>query len=255
MIQPVNPLHNIAIVLVRPQYAGNIGSVSRAMKNMGLARLILVSPKQDHLSEEGRMMATSARDILEGAEIFPNLHEALKGFRWIAGTSGRKGRNRGPFIQPRDICPEILTHAQSVPVAVLFGPEDKGLTNEELAPCHALIAIPTHEGLRSLNLAQAVMVFCYELFVASLGLSEKEGDPSTRAVKPAEFKKIEGMYAHLEELLSKIGFLDPNNPKRIMHTLRRIFGRAGLADRDVAILRGIFRQLEWYATKREPKDP
>jgi len=254
LTQPVNPLENIAIVLVRPQYAGNIGSVSRAMKNMGLARLILVAPEQDHLADEGRMMATSARDILEKAEIFPNLEEALKGFRWIAGTSGRKGRNRGPFIYPRDICPEILKHAQAVPVAILFGPEDRGLTNEDLAPCHALVSMPTHEGLRSLNLAQAVMVFCYELFVASLGLPEKGAEISSRGVKPAEFKKTEGMYAHLEELLLKIGFLDVNNPKRIMHTLRRIFGRAGLSDREVAILRGIFRQLEWYATKRDPKE-
>ena len=252
--QPVNPLENIAIVLVRPQYAGNIGSVSRAMKNMGLARLILVSPEQDHLSDEGRMMATSARDVLEKAEVFPNLEKALKGFRWIAGTSGRKGRNRGPFIYPRQISSEILKHAQTVPVAILFGPEDRGLTNEDLAPCHALVSIPTHEGLRSLNLAQAVMVFCYELFVASLGLSEKGAEISGPGIRPAEFKKIEGMYAHLESLLLQIGFLDVNNPKRIMHTLRRIFGRAGLSDRDVAILRGIFRQLEWYATKRDPQN-
>ena len=111
----MNPLDNIAIVLVRPQYAGNIGSVSRAMKNMGLRRLILVSPEQDHLADEGRMMATSARDILEKAEVFPNLEEALKGFRWIAGTSGRKGRNRGPFIHPREICPEILSMRKRFP--------------------------------------------------------------------------------------------------------------------------------------------
>ncbi len=254
LTQPVNPLDNIAIVLVRPQYAGNIGSVSRAMKNMGLRRLILVSPGQDPLSDEARRMATSARDILEKAEVFPDLEEALKGFRWIAGTSGRKGRNRGPFIHPREICPEILKHAQAIPVAILFGPEDKGLTNEDLAPCHALVTVPTHEGLRSLNLAQAVMVFCYELFVESLGLSAKGAGMSAQGVKLAEFKKVEGMYAHLEELLLKIGFLDVNNPKRIMHTLRRLFGRAGLSDRDVAILRGIFRQLEWYATKRDPQN-
>jgi tRNA/rRNA methyltransferase len=224
------------------------------MKNMGLERLILVSPEQDPLGNEARMMATSARDILEKAEVFPTLEEALKGFRWIAGTSARKGRNRGPFIHPREICPEILRHAQTVPVAILFGPEDKGLTNEELAPCHALVSMPTHEGLRSLNLAQAVMVFCYELFVGSLALSEKGAEISGQKAKPAEFKKVEGMYAHLEELLLKIGFLDENNPKRIMHTLRRVFGRAGLSDRDVAILRGVFRQLEWYATKRDPKE-
>jgi len=91
--------------------------------------------------------------------------------------------------------------------------------------------------------------------VTNLGLSEKGAEISGPEIKPAEFEKIEGMYAHLEELLLKIGFLDVNNPKRIMHTLRRIFGRAGLSDRDVAILRGIFRQLEWYATKRDPEEP
>ena len=248
-----NPLQNIAIVLIRPQYAGNIGSVTRAMKNMGLSKLILVSPAQDHLSEEARMMSTSARDILEKAEVYSTQEEALKGFRWIAGTSARKGRNRGPFISPREICPEILMHARSIPVAILFGPEDKGLTNEELAPCHALISMPTHEGLRSLNLSQAVMVMSYELFVATLAHAEKGTVISDPPFELAEFRKVERMYAHLEDLLLKIGFLDPNNPKRIMHTLRLIFGRAGLSDRDVAILRGIFRQLEWYATKRDPQ--
>jgi len=250
-----NPLSNIAIVLVRPQYAGNIGSVCRAMKNMGLSRLILVSPAQNHLAPDARMMALAAKDILEHAEIYPSLDKALEGFRWIAGTSARAGRNRGPFITPREICPEILNHARSIPVAILFGPEDRGLTNEELAPCQALVSIPTHARLRSLNLAQAVMIFCYELFLASLAHQEEKNYPPHIITSPlAEFQKLEKMYAHLEELLLKIGFLDPQNPKRIMHTLRRIFGRAKLTDRDVAILRGIFRQLEWYATKGKQKD-
>lgn len=249
----LNPLQNIAIVLVRPQFAGNIGSVSRAIKNMGLSRLILVSPAQDHLCSEGRMMATSAKDILEEAEVFSRQEDALAGFRWVAGTSARKGRNRGPFISPREICPEIIGHARSIPVAVLFGPEDRGLTNEELAPCQALISLPTHPQLPSLNLAQAVMILCYELRMAAL--AHQAGGASSSGPYPnlAEFQKVEGMYTHLEDLLLRIGFLDPKNPKRIMHTLRRIFGRANLSDRDVAILRGIFRQLEWYATHQGRK--
>ena len=265
-----DPLQNITIVLVRPQYAGNIGSVCRAMKNTGLSRLILVSPEQDPLSGEARMMATSAKDILEKAKIFSSPEEALEGFRWIAGTSARKGIDRGPFISPREISPEIIKHASSIPVAILFGPEDRGLTNRELDPCHALIQIPTHPGLSSLNLAQAVLVLCYELYLTSLpelriadcGLrNEKrarrdEAGSSSGLLPPlAEFQKVEKMYAHLEQLLLRIGFLDTNNPKRIMHTLRRIFGRANLGDRDVAILRGIFHQLEWYATHgRQKKD-
>jgi len=284
-----NPLQNITVVLVRPQYAGNIGSVCRAMKNMGLSKLILVSPEPDPLSTEAKMMATSAQDLLRKAKILPSLEEALLGFRWIAGTSARKGRNRGPFIFPREICPEIIGHARSIPVAILFGPEDRGLTNEELAPCQALIQIPTHPGLSSLNLAQAVMVMGYELHLARLAelgkgergmrpepfkvqgcpalqvvqggmrnakrlRSDEACSPSGRLPMLAEFQKVEGMYSHLEELLLRIGFLDPKNPKRIMHTWRRIFGRAKLNDRDVAILRGIFHQLEWYATKRNRKD-
>jgi tRNA/rRNA methyltransferase len=251
LLMSKDPLQNISIVLVRPQYAGNIGSVSRAMKNMGLSRLTLVSPEQDPLSAEARMMATSAKDILESASIFSSLEEALAGFRWIAGTSARKGRLRGPFVSPREICTEIISLARSVPVAILFGPEDKGLTNEELAPCKALISMPTDERLSSLNLAQAVMVFCYELRMATLLIPTEIADPRLCS-KPAEFQKVEKMYAHLEDLLLRIGFLDPKNPKRIMHTLRRVFGRAHLGDRDVAILRGIFRQLEWYATKGNP---
>ncbi|HXZ34699.1 MAG TPA: RNA methyltransferase [Thermodesulfobacteriota bacterium] len=267
---PSDPLRNITIVLVRPQYAGNIGAVCRAMKNMGLTRLNLVSPEQDPLSAEARMMATSAKDILQKAKIFPSLEDALQGFRWIAGTSARKGINRGPFISPREICPEIIQHARSIPVAILFGPEDRGLTNRELDPCHALISIPTHPGLSSLNLAQAVILLSYELYLASLyeirneecGMQNekrirREEARSSSGLLPllAEFQKVEKMYAHLEQLLLRIGFLDSNNPKRIMHTLRRIFGRANLCDRDVAILRGIFRQLEWYATHaRQKKD-
>jgi tRNA/rRNA methyltransferase len=285
-----DPLKNIAIVLVRPQYAGNIGSVCRAMKNMGLTRLVMVSPEQDPLSAEARMMATSAKDILQKAKIFSSLEDALQGFRWIAGTSARKGINRGPFVSPREVCPEIIQHARSIPVAILFGPEDRGLTNRELDPCHALISIPTHPGLSSLNLAQAVILLCYELYLASLaelgneecgmrpepckvqgcpalcvgqgGLRNEKrvrrGKACSSSGLPAplaEFQKVEKMYAHLEQLLLRIGFLDSNNPKRIMHTLRRIFGRANLGDRDVAILRGIFRQLEWYATHgRQKKD-
>ena len=262
-----DPLQNITIVLVRPQYAGNIGSVCRAMKNMGLSRLVLVAPGQDPLSSEGKMMATSAKDILEKARIFPSLEEALPGFRWITGTSARKGRNRGPFISPREISSEIIDHARSIPVALLFGPEDRGLTNEELAPCQALISIPTHPGLSSLNLAQAVMLLTYELYLARLselgdgerGLGKEKRVQRGQASRAsgglpqlAEFQKVEVMYAHLEELLLRIGFLDPKNPKRIMHDMRRIFGRAKLCDRDVAILRGIFRQLEWYASKGNP---
>jgi len=258
-----DPLQNITIVLVRPQFAGNIGSVCRAMKNMGLSNLILVAPEQDPLSPEGKMMATSAKDLLQKAKVFPSLEEALSGFRWIAGTSARKGRNRGPFISPREICPEILSHARSIPVAILFGPEDRGLTNEELAPCQALISTPTHPNLSSLNLAQAVMLLSYELYLTRMAElqnaecrmgNEKrarrdEAGSSSGLLPPlAEFQKVEKMYAHLEELLLRIGFLDPKNPKRIMHTLRRIFGRAKLSDRDVAVLRGIFRQLEWFAT-------
>jgi len=249
----LNPLQNIAIVLVRPRFAGNVGSVSRAMKNMGLSRLILVSPGQDPWSAEAKMMATSAKDILEKAEIFSRQEDALAGFRWIAGTSARKGRNRGPFISPREICPEIIGYARSIPVAILFGPEDRGLTNEELAPCQAFISMPTHPQLPSLNLAQAVMIVCYELHMAALAYPEGRASAPGPFPKMAEFQKIEGTYAHLEDLLLRIGFLDPKNPKRIMHTLRRIFGRANLGDRDVAILRGIFRQLEWYATQRDQK--
>ena len=248
-----DPLHNIAIVLVRPQFAGNIGAVSRAMKNMGLSRLILVSPVQDPLSPEAKMMATSAIDLLKKAEIFLRQEDALAGFRWIAGTSARKGRNRGPFITPREISPEIIGHARSIPVAILFGPEDRGLTNEDLAPCQALISMPTYPQLPSLNLAQAVMLLCYELHMAALAHLTGGASAPGPFPPPAEFQKVERMYAHLEDLLLRIGFLDPKNPKRIMHAMRRIFGRASLSDREVAILRGIFRQLEWYATHPEKR--
>ncbi len=252
-LKDMDPLQNITIVLVRPQYAGNIGSVCRAMKNMGFTRLALVSAEQDPLSEEARKMAVSAKDVLKGAKVFSSLPEALAGFRWVAGTSARHGRNRGPFISPRQIGPEIIAHARKAPVAILFGPEDKGLTNRELDPCQAMISIPTHPKLSSLNLAQAVMIICYELCLAQL-FSSDGSSTAGKAVRLAEFQKIEGMYAHMEDLLLKIGFLDPKNPKRIMHTLRRIFGRTGLSERDVAIWRGIFRQIDWYVTHRLDKE-
>ena len=241
-------IEDIRIVLVRPQGQMNIGSVARAMKNVGLKELALVDPAGPPIHPDARLMAVGAHDILEDALIFPSLADALAECTWVIGTTRRGGKRREGVIDPRQMAAEVAEIIQQNKVAIIFGPEDKGLTNRDLDLCQRLATIPAHEEYGSLNLAQAVMIVSYEIFLA--GRHKKDLSPGEKLATTAE---LEGMYRHMEEALLRIGFLAQNNPKRMMAVLRRIFSKAQLDTREVQVLRGICRQANWYAGRHSIK--
>lgn len=230
-------LGSISIVLVRPRFPENIGSVARAMKNMGLHRLLIVNGCSPfHMN--AYKLASGAEDILERAEEFVGLREALSDMGCVVGTTSRRGRERFPLLTPRELADKILSLSQENSVGLVFGSEKEGLTNEELSLCHLYGRIPTSDSFPSLNLAQAVMIFCYELFQTAA----KPIPPTTRL---ASAEQQEHLFSHMEQTLLNIGFLEPKNPKRIMRTLRRLFGRSHLEERDVRILEGIWSRVDW----------
>ena len=234
---------NISIVLYKPKYAGNIGSVARAAKNMGTSNVIVVG-KTDFDREEMQQRSTHlAADVLDRIQYFERIDEALGSFNYIVGTTARLGKGRGPFISPRQAAQDIANISQKNRVALLFGPEDTGLANDQLRLCHAVVTIPTSREFTSLNLSHAVMIVCYEIYVASFPADS----PREAVPKLALSSELEGMYGQIKTLLADIGFLNPENPDYWMMHLRRFFDRSRILSREVKIVRGICRQLEWYA--------
>jgi tRNA (cytidine32/uridine32-2'-O)-methyltransferase len=234
-------LENTRIVLVNTSHPGNIGAAARAMKNMGLSRLYLVDPKE-HPTYEAYSRAAGADDVLGDAVVTDSLADALNGCVWVAGTSARERAVQWPVYDPRE-CAE-LCREQSLQgdVAIVFGRERTGLTNEELELCNGLVHIPTNPEYNSLNVAAAVQVLCYELRTAFLSAT------STISVKPKTQKEdmpattdqLDGMYQHLYQMLEDIRFFGTTNPEVIMRRLKSLFNRAQVTRREVAILRGIF---------------
>jgi tRNA/rRNA methyltransferase len=234
-------LDSISIVLVRSKFPENIGSVTRAMKNMGLNHLILVDGCSP-LHFNAYKLASGAEDILERAEEFSTLKEAISQMGCVVGTTSRAGKERSPLLTPEDLAKKLILLSAKNPVGLVFGSEKEGLTNEELSLCHLYVRIPSSESFPSLNLAQAVMVICYELFKSSRTISKHP-----RQLAQAE--KLERMFEHMEKTLLSIGFLDSNHPKRMMRVLRRLFGRSQMDDRDVQILQGIWSQMDRHRKK------
>ncbi len=235
-------LDNVVIILSGTRHPGNIGSVARAMHNMGLKHLRLSDP-QCEVNAESERLARSGAGILQTARRFKSIATATRGIHLLVGTTGKTGGNRAQCYTPRALAPRILAHAGHQRVGMLFGPEDTGLVDEELLKCQMLVRIPTDPDARSLNLAQAVMIVAYELYLAHLG-----HDP-TRVPKLAPVEQIEAMYDQLEKALLAIGFLQLQNAQHMMFAIRRMLGRAGLEAKDVGVLRGIARQIGWYALK------
>jgi len=235
-------LEKVAIVLVEPREPGNIGAAARAMANMGLSRLVLVRPS-DHLVAAAFRMALAARPILESAVVVDDLAQALAGFGFVAGTTRRLGAGRRGRVTPRQLASELPAVAAANDVAILFGREDSGLTNEELQYCQRLVTIPASAGFGSLNLAQSVLAIAYEIFLADDASGSGGPGASARRAPTAD---LEGLYAQMERVLLKIGYLDPANPAHMMRVFRRLLGRSGPDAREVQALRGIFRQVDWY---------
>jgi tRNA/rRNA methyltransferase len=239
-------LENVAVVLVEPQGALNIGSVCRAMANFGFSDLRLVQPEADHLGDEARRMAVKAGALLEGARIYPDLAAALGDCQMAFGTTRRFGKYREDFLHPDGAARTLLPWTEEGRVALVFGREDKGLLTAELDLCQRFVTIPTSEELPSMNLAQAVSLCLYETakaFAEGNGKSLGERRLATGEV-------VEGMFAHMKKTLLDIGYLDPQNPDHILHTFRRIFGRSGLNDREVRILHGLLRSIDWVERER-----
>jgi tRNA/rRNA methyltransferase len=240
-------LDNVTIVLKGPKFPGNVGSAARCAMNMGIGKMMVVG-NRDLDDEEVRQMATHvAKEIVEGIRHFDTLDEALAGFSWVVGTTARQGSGRGPVVSPRRMAEILVGLSQENEIALLFGPEDKGLTNDDLRFCQTVVTIPT-VGFKSLNLSHAIMVVCYEILIVRM---ENDGG---YAPKLASAKELEGMYAQIKETLLAIGFLLPDNPDYWMMHLRRLFARTTLLAREVKILRGICRQIEWYGDHKERKN-
>ena len=235
-------LERVAIVLFRPQLAENIGAVARAACNMGINRLVAVSPLDLDRNRMAMMATGPAARLLTQMEVHDDLARALRPFQYIVGATARLGGIRNDYSSPREMAARLVDISAANDVALLFGPENWGLTNDELPFCHALVTIPTGD-CSSLNLAQAVMVMAYELFTA---VSAKPR-PTPRL---ANSRELESMYAMLQATLLKINFISHQNPEHWMFNVRRLFSRYGLRAREAQVIKGICRQIDWYVGKR-----
>jgi tRNA/rRNA methyltransferase len=235
-------LEKVAVVLFRPRLPENIGAAARAMCNMGLKRLVVVAP-EDPDRQRMAMMATGPGErLLEDMVVHDELAPALAPFQYIVGTTARLGGVRLEYATPREMAVRVVEVSQHNEVALLFGPENFGLTNEELPFCHALVHIPTGD-CSSLNLAQAVMVLAYEIFTAA-------ADKTRFVPRLANSRELESMYEMLQETLVKINFISHQNPEHWMFNVRRLFSRHGLRAREAQVIKGICRQIDWYVGKR-----
>ncbi len=235
---------DITFVLVRPRYPGNIGSTARILKNMGFSKIHLVAPSVLPAHPEALRLAVGAAGLLKKAKVFPTIEAATKGLSFLIGTSRRTGKHRHDFVSLPDL-PAELPKGQKI--GLLFGAEERGLTNRELAYCHLVSMIPSNPLYPSLNLAQAVAVVAYQL------RTSKTVQQKVLPVELAPVEDIEGMYQHLEKTLTKIDFFPDDSSFHMMRSLRQLFGRTGLTAREVRILRGICRQIVWATTKEPPE--
>jgi TrmH family RNA methyltransferase len=231
---------DIRIVLVEPSHPGNIGAVARAMKNMGLERLVLVSPRQFPHSEASAR-ASGADDVLAGARVVPTVAEAVAGCGFIVATTSRTRDQYFRVADVREAAERMLQESRRGPAAVLFGPERAGLTNEQLEAAHLLIRIPASESYPSLNLAMAVQIVAYELFLAR-GVQIDNAPAAGPLADPVEMERL---YGHLAQVLDEIDFRDrTQGGTHLMARLRRLFQRAALDRNEVNILRGILTAVQ-----------
>jgi tRNA/rRNA methyltransferase len=237
----MSALDRFAFVLFSPKSSGNIGAAARALKNMGFADLRLVA-QRDYDLRAAAPMAVHADDVLARTRIFPTLAAALDDCNLAVGTTCRKGPYRSETRAVREAAPLLIAESVANRVAVVFGPEDFGLTNREIAQCQRLITIPAAPDYPSLNLAQAVIVVAYELMLASNAPSSVLG-----ASEFASASAVAAMYQRMVEALLAIGFLPDENPDHLMFTLRAMLGRSGIRPRELSILNGIARQVRWVA--------
>ncbi|MCB1616305.1 MAG: tRNA (cytosine(32)/uridine(32)-2'-O)-methyltransferase TrmJ [Pseudomonadales bacterium] len=247
-------LGNIRIVLVETTHPGNIGGTARAMKNMGLSSLYLVNPLE-YPSDKAQWRASNARDTLAAAKVVASLDDAIADCGLVIGTSARDRRIPWPLFNPKECAARSVDEAAQHPVAIVFGREDRGLTNEELHKCHYHVHIPTNPDYSSLNLAAAVQVICYELRMSWLE-RENHDQESARQwdIEPATAEAVEHYFRHLEQTMIDIGFHDPSNPRQTMTRLRRLYNRIRLDEMELSILRGILTGTQRLVNSRTVND-
>lgn len=235
-------LKNVCIVLSRPRYPENIGAAARAMRNMGFEQLIVVDPQNCDLSRILKMATHAAIDVVEQMLVYEDLQTALEPLNYIVGTTARLGGQRQLVGTATRLAQKLAPISENNRVALLFGPEDRGLNNEDIRFCHELINIPTAE-FSSLNLAQAVMIICYEL--------RRYNQPKAKTFVPqfANRHELDGMYAQLKDILVRISYIQPENPEYFMNNIRQFGTRMKLRAKEVSIIRGICRQIDWYGKR------
>ncbi len=241
-------LNNIQIVLVETTHPGNIGGAARAMKNMGLQNLCLVAPKS-YPDPKAVWRAASANDVLEHAKVVESLDDAIADCHFVVGTSARQRRIPWPVLDSRGSAAAISQLPENERIAILFGREDRGLTNEQLVLCNLHLQIPTSQDYSSLNIAMAVQIICYDLLIQSRKSEEithRESDWDSPFSTQVDMKRF---YIHLEETLSDIGFLEPAAPRQLMPRLKRLFNRVRLDEMELNILRGILSESQKLARK------
>lgn len=238
-------LKDIRIVLVEPSHPGNIGGAARAMKTMGISDLYVVQPKR-FPDPQADWRAAGALDVLDRAVVVDSLDEALSQVRFVVGTSTRNRRIPWPITDAKGVAEEFQSLDNDVQAAILFGREDNGLSNDELARCHYHLQIPAAPEYSSLNLAMAVQVVCYELYQASLITPDQPirgaGQPGWDR-KPAKVEEVEQMLGHLQHVLEQTDFLQRDNPGQTMTRLRRMFARIQPDETEIQILRGVLKHL------------
>ena len=243
---PLRLQDNITVILHRPAIPENIGSVARAMLNTGFSRLIISCPDTEDWATAGRL-AVSAATILDRAPRCSSLEEAitLSEARYLVGTTARDRKYRDS-TEIGAAAPQILSRSLSGGAALLFGPESTGLSNEELTLCHFMVTLPSDGELASYNLAQAVLLVLFTLMIQA----QPEDIPDSTG--PASFEEVEGMYNHIQELLTEVGFLWEDNPDHMMRTVREYMNRTVPVEQDVRMIRGICRRLLWHVRNRQP---
>ena len=250
----ISLFNRLRVVLIETSRPGNIGAAARAMKTMGLSNLVLVNPRIPDavIHEEAVAFASGAQDVLNSAIVVGSFEEACENCNFTAAVSARLREFSPPIVMPRTFA-ERLAAEGGLTAALIFGNERFGLPNDIVERCNLLINIPANPDYSSLNLAQAVQVLAYECRMAVADDLPRETDIGFKG-ELAGMTQIDGMYAHLEQALAAIDFLDPDNPKKLMPRLKRLFSRTQLETEEVNILRGIAKQILQQRNVRSRND-
>lgn len=234
-------LNEVRIVLVNTSHTGNIGSAARAMKTMGISKLYLVDPV-NQIDSHASALAAGATDVLGNAVVVDSLAEAIADCSLVIGTSARSRTLSWPMVEPRECGEKLINEAVNGPVALVFGRENSGLTNEELQMCHYHVCIPANPEYSSLNLAMAVQTLCYETRMAFLQLQDKPAAEDDTVYPSSQQQEL--FYEHLQKTLEKTGFIIKQHPGMVMTKLRRLFNRARPEEMELNILRGMLTSVD-----------